>query len=67
VFKNFNTIEEFRATDPKKDLFNSVVDSVRGGPLHILIHVAAGQLTYLSVRSSPLFPPMHPCSTLSCW
>lgn len=28
VFKNFNTIEEFKATEPKKDLFNSVVDSV---------------------------------------
>jgi ubiquitin-like modifier-activating enzyme ATG7 len=34
VFKNLNTIEEFRATDPKKDLFNSVVDSVRTYPLH---------------------------------
>ncbi|KAK1926403.1 hypothetical protein DB88DRAFT_481686 [Papiliotrema laurentii] len=28
VFKNFNTIEEFKATEPKKDLFNSVVDSI---------------------------------------
>jgi ubiquitin-like modifier-activating enzyme ATG7 len=28
IFKNFNTIEEFRATEPKKELFNAVTDSV---------------------------------------
>jgi hypothetical protein len=28
IFKNFNTIEEFRATDPKKELFNQLTDSV---------------------------------------
>ena len=28
IFKNFNTIEEFRATDPKKELFNQVAESV---------------------------------------
>ncbi|ORX34367.1 hypothetical protein BD324DRAFT_643368 [Kockovaella imperatae] len=28
VFKNFNTVEEFKATDPKKDLFNSIVDEM---------------------------------------
>jgi ubiquitin-like modifier-activating enzyme ATG7 len=28
TFKNFNTIEEFRATEAKKELFNSVVDQV---------------------------------------
>jgi ubiquitin-like modifier-activating enzyme ATG7 len=28
IFKNFNTIEEFKATDPKKELFNQLTDSV---------------------------------------
>ena len=28
VFKNFNTIEEFRDVETKKKLFNQVVDSV---------------------------------------
>jgi len=28
IFKNFNTIEEFKAIDPKKDLFNQLTDSV---------------------------------------
>ena len=28
VFKNYNTIEEFRATETKKELFNAVTDSV---------------------------------------
>jgi len=28
VFKNFNTIEEFKATDTKKALFDSVVDDM---------------------------------------
>lgn len=28
VFKNFNTIEEFRDTEAKKKLFNEVADSV---------------------------------------
>lgn len=28
IFKNYNTIEEFRATEPKKELFNSATDMV---------------------------------------
>jgi ubiquitin-like modifier-activating enzyme ATG7 len=28
IFKNFNTIEEFKATDLKKELFNQLTDSV---------------------------------------
>lgn len=28
VFKNYNTIEELRATETKKELFNAVTDSV---------------------------------------
>jgi hypothetical protein len=28
VFKNSNTIEEFKATEPKKELFNAVTDMV---------------------------------------
>jgi ubiquitin-like modifier-activating enzyme ATG7 len=28
IFKNSNTIEEFKATDPKKELFNQLTDSV---------------------------------------
>ena len=28
IFKNFNTIEEFKATDPKKGLFSQLTDSV---------------------------------------
>lgn len=28
VFKNFNTIEEFKSTEGKKELFTSAVDSV---------------------------------------
>ena len=28
IFKNFNTIEEFKSTETKKEIFNSVVDSI---------------------------------------
>jgi ubiquitin-like modifier-activating enzyme ATG7 len=28
IFKNFNTIEEFKSTESKKDIFNSVVNSI---------------------------------------
>ena len=28
VFKNYNTIEEFKATETKKELFDAVVDRV---------------------------------------
>jgi len=28
IFKNFNTIEEFKSTETKKDIFNSVVNSI---------------------------------------
>jgi hypothetical protein len=29
IFKNFNTIEEFRSAESKKELFNAMTDSVR--------------------------------------
>ena len=35
TFRNFNTIEDFRKVDHKKQLFDETVDRVRPGPRYI--------------------------------
>ena len=61
VFKNFNTTEEFRATEPKKELFNALVESVSGLlALSTPAHKGHGRFSNPS-------PPIRRTSTRSYW